>query len=106
MELDIKVNVPKGFIAVYQWVDGDLIISIERAPVALIHKAKKGTGRGYVRYGKALTEWRGVKKNHTVKSDSKEQVVVSVVTSKKPTISQSSTGTGSTGPKKVHDAES
>ncbi|WP_124304058.1 hypothetical protein [Pseudomonas chlororaphis] len=97
--MEIKVNVPKGFKAVYKWVDGDLVITIEREVVATVHspKAAKGGLRYYMRgvfraapglaKGKVETRKDGV-------------VVIHVVTDKQPTISQS--GTGSTGPRKPH----
>lgn len=97
--MEIKVNVPKGFKAVYRWVDGDLVITIEREVVANADgpKAAKGGLRHYKRG--ILRAAPGLAKGK-VETRKDGAVVIHVVTDKQPTISQS--GTGSTGPRKPH----
>ncbi|UEB94640.1 hypothetical protein LIS66_19975 [Pseudomonas sp. HN2] len=88
--MKIKVNVPKGFVARYEWIDGDLVISVE--PIAPV-RITKGTSKhpvikGYIRQatqkGRATQAGRG-------------PLVVTVETDKKPTVARK--GTGSTGPR-------
>ncbi|WP_122845682.1 hypothetical protein [Pseudomonas viridiflava] len=100
--MEIKVNVPSGFKAVYEWVEGDLVISIEREVVSTAHKAKKAA-KGYLYYKRGT--FRTVPRLATGKIVAKRKdgfFVISVVTDKQPTISQS--GTGSTGPRKPSNA--
>ena len=88
--MDIKVNVPRGFVARYKWVDGDLVISIEPVASARIIKSgyKRHTAKGYFGAvelkGQAVTAGRG-------------PLVVTVDTDERPVVARK--GTGSTGPR-------
>lgn len=100
--MEIKVNVPRGFKAVYEWVDGDLVISIEREVVTTAHSTQR-TAKGYLRYKRGIFRLGpGLIKGKVAETRKDGFVVIHVVTDKQPVISQS--GTGSTGPRKPSNA--
>jgi hypothetical protein len=95
--LAIKVNVPKGFVARYEWVDGDLIITIERlSKVVTIkgHALKSTKGGGYQRRFHSAVEGR----LRGRASLGGKPVVVDIDDAGNATVADS--GTGSTGPRK------
>ncbi|WP_369301472.1 hypothetical protein [Pseudomonas sp. N2-5-1-1] len=101
--MEIKVNVPKGFKLVYEWIEGDLVVSIERELVDTSHKEKKAGNRHLYYYRRGIFRAApGVVKGKVVTKGKDGVVVIRVVTDKQPTISQS--GTGSTGPRKPSNA--
>lgn len=90
--MDIKVNVPRGFVARYEWVDGDLVITIEAVVTA--HQPK-GSGKRYAFKGHSHV---ASSQKGKVVAPGRGPVVVTVDTTKRPTVARS--GTGSTGPRK------
>lgn len=92
----IKVNVPKGYVARYEWIDGDLIITIERitkVETAKSHAVKSVKGGGYQRRfagaGGRLRPQAAL---------GGKPVVVDIDEAGNPTVSNP--GTGSTGPRR------